>query len=368
MKYLPLPLIVLLCLSAVSAQDALGLAVQGRGRDVFMRPHSDNSAETEIVFVDLLTGETTSVVTTGERYTLLQDAVLYFDLSDRQVKRISPDGEIRNHSFIKMTSADYRLDWTISDDRQLIAWALSQRSADQKLTTTIRLADPAGSQIRQLIAYGPRAGIRLLPVAFGADGNRLYIDVHADGADSLSPYPRRSNLFMLDFGGAGVATRQLPGESACFCAVGFGNGVMLRLAPSGEPDSTQVEIYDIDTGAARVIAPVSRGDYDKSGNVLVSPDDSFAVYALTRTSSLRASAEEARTVLVLADIENARQSVIGSPMHKFARPIMWTEDNSAVLFTQAGSPATWKFQLEEGRAKKVASATYLGRLSESASN
>ncbi len=366
MRFILFSLITLLCSSAVAGQDATGFGVQGHSWDVYLQTDPTSPDVTVITFVDLLTGDATAVSTSGERYTLLDDAVLYFDVADEQVKLVRPDGDIREHPFISKSSADYRIDWTVSADGQQIAWAVSQQSDDRQLTTAIMLADHSGSQIRRLLSYGPREGIRLLPVAFGADGASLYIDVHADGAEYASPYPRRSNIFLLDFSGEGVATRLLPGEAACFCAVGFGKGVMLRLAPSGEPDSTQVEIYDIDTGAARVIAPVSRGDYDESGNVLVSPDDAIAVYALTRASGLRASDEELRTVLVLADIVNARQRVIGSALNALARPIMYTEDNSAVLFALEGSAGTWKLQLNDGQVIKVAEATYLGLLNESA--
>ena len=367
MRFLLFSLMILLCAGPVFGQDASGLGVQGHSWDVFLRAHPTSPAETDVIFVDLLTGETTSAPTAGERFTLLDDAVLYFDLADKQVKLIKPDGAIREHPFIAITSADYRIDWTVSHDRRQIAWAVSRRSADQQLSTSIMLADRSGSQIRQLLSYGPREGIRLLPVAFGADGQSLYIDVHADGTERVSPYARRSNMFLLDFGGEGVATRLLPGSAPCFCAMGFGNEVMLRLSPSGEPDSTQVEIYDIETGAARVIAPVSRGDYDEAGNVLLSPDDSLAIYALTQAGGLHAAEHEPRTVLVLADIVNARQRVVGSAMDALARPIMWTEDNSAVLFALEGRDGAWKLQLGDGQAIKVAEATYLGMLNEGAS-
>lgn len=366
MRFFLLTLITLLGGGAAFGQDASGLGVQGHSWDVFLRADSSSPGETDVIFVDLLTGESSSVSTAGERYTLLDDAVLYFDVADQQVKLIRPDGVIREHPFITMTNADYRLDWTVSHDRRQIAWAVSHRSADQQLTTFIMLADHSGSRIRQLLAYGPREGIRLLPVAFGADGTTLYIDVHADGAELAAPYTMRSNMFLLDFSGQGVATRLLPGAAPCFCAVGFGKDLMLRLAPSGEPDSTQVEIYNIQSGAARVIAPVSRGDYDEAGNVLLSPDDSLAIYALTRASGFRAAEQELRTVLVLADTVNARQRVLGGAVPALARPIMWTEDKSAVLFALEGRAGTWKLQLDDGGAIKVADATYLGMLNEGA--
>lgn len=363
MRRFLLTLMALLCAGAALGQDAPALGVQGHSWDVFLGADRSRPGETDVIFIDLLTGESTSVATAGERYTLLDDAVLYFDVAVEQVKVVKPDGVIREHPFISKSSTDYRLDWTVSDDRRQIAWAVTRRAADQQLTTTIMLADRSGSQIRHLLTYGPREGILLLPVAFGADGHTLYIDVHADGAEHATPYTRRSNTFLLDFGGEGVATRLLPGGAPCFCALGFGNDVMLRLSPSGDPDSTQVEIYDIETGVARVIAPVARGDYNEAGNVLVSPDDSLAIYALTRTSGLQSAERELRTVLVLADIVNARQRVVGGILNALARPILWSEDNSAVLFTLEGRAGTWKLQLEDGRALKVADAAYLGMLS-----
>ncbi len=362
MKLFLLTLISLLCSIVAVGQDAIGLGVQGHSWDVFTRPDRSSPGATQVIFVDLLTGHATPVNTAGERFTLLDDAVLYFDVEAEQVKLVKPDGGIREHPFISKASADYRIDWTVSADRRQIAWAVSQRSSDLQLTTSILVADSAGSQIRQLLTYGPREGIRLLPVAFGADGNSLYVDVHADGAESASPYTRRSNLFLLDFSGGSVATRLLPSDDPCFCAVGFGKDVMLRLAPSSDANSTQVEIYDIDTGAARVIAPVARGDYNEAGNLLVSPDDSLAIYALTRSGGLTAPEQELRTVLVLADIVNARQRVVGSVLNDLARPIQWTEDNSAVIFTLAEQAGAWKLRLRDGQTTKIAEAAYLGLL------
>lgn len=362
MRILLLTLIAMLCAGAAFGQDAAGLGVQGLSWDVFLRADASGNGDADLIFVDLLSGETTAVATAGERYTLLDDAVLYFDTVDEQVKLVKPDGVIRAHPFINMTSADYRVDWVVSADRRHIAWALSQRAADQQLTTVVLLADASGSQIRRLLAYGPREGIRLLPVAFGADGATLYIDVHAEGSELASLYPRRSNVFLLDFGGDGVATRLLPGGSPCFCAVGFGNDIMLRLTPGGEPDSTQVEILNIASGESRVVAPVARGDYDQAGNLLVSPDDTRAIYALSRSGGVHSAEQAPRTVLVLADLVDARQRVVGGVLKARARPIMWTEDQSAVLFTLEDQAGTWKLQFDDGEAVKVADATYLGRL------
>ena len=315
-----------------------------------------------MVFVDLLTGQSTAVSTSGERHTVFNNAVLFFDSADERVKLVEPDGAIREHPFITKSSADYRIDWTVSGDRQRIAWALSRRAADGQLTTSIMLAEGAGGQIRELFTYGPRAGIRLLPVAFGAQGSTLYIAVHADGTEQATPYPRSSSIFVLDFGGQSVSTRLLRGDPACFCAIGFGKDVMLRMAPSFAPDNAQVEIYDLATGAVRVSDPIARADYNEAGNVLVSPDDTLAIYALTQAGGIGATEREPRTVLVLVDIVNARQRVLGGVWDALVRPIQWTEDNSAVLFSLEDRAGAWKMPLDDGEAIKVADATYLGML------
>ena len=366
MKYLLLYLITLLVATTVSGQDILRPEVQRHSWDVFIRQAPATQSVTEVIFVDLLTGDSTSASTNGEQFTLIDDAVLYYDVQDAQVKLVKPDGIAREHPFIVMTSADYGIDWAVSADRSQIVWAVSRKTAGEQLTTSIMLSDMAGSAIRELLVYGPREGIRLLPVAFSADGNSLYVEVHADGTAGLTPYTRRTGLFSLDFGGGNVATRTLPGDATCFCAVGFGEEVMLRLAPMGEAGGISVEIYDLQSGAARVMPPVSRGNYEEAGNVLVSPNGALAVYALSQVSDFQSAQQEIRTVLVLADLENARQTVLDHIVTSVVRPISWTEDNSAILFTLEPNGGTWKMKLGDGRALKVAEATYLGMLSDHA--
>jgi hypothetical protein len=50
----------------------------------------------------------------------------------------------------------------------------------------------------------------------------------------------------------------------------------------------------------------------------------------------------------------------------FLRPLAWTEDNSAILFTNPQEDGTWKARLGvQGvtpRPEKIAKATYLGML------
>ncbi len=364
MKYHLLTILFLVTASVVSGQEELRPGAQSQSWDVFIQRDAVNPASKAVIFVDLLTGETSSVATAGERHTLIDSAVIYFDLIDAQVKLVKPDAIIRDHPFIVMNSGDHSVDWTVSDDGQRIAWAISRRDEDNLLTTSIKVADAAGTEIRELLVYGPRLGIRLIPIAFDDDRETFFVEVHADGTGEATPYTRRTGVFALSFGAKNVATSALPADITCFCPVGFGKGVMLRLVTGNESAGIKVEIHELGTGALRVIPPVSLGSYDEAGNILVSPDGKLAVYSLSQISGLGNGQQEISSVLVLADLENARQSVLNSPMTDLLLPISWTEENSAVIVTQELANGTWKMQLDDGVTVKLADATYLGKLGE----
>ncbi|MCY3780194.1 MAG: hypothetical protein OXG78_07795 [Chloroflexi bacterium] len=368
MKHLLLAIAMLLSAVLASGQDELRPGVSSQSWDVFIQRGAENPIETVVIFIDLLTGESIGVVTAGERYTLVGGAVLYFDHAEQQVKLVKPDGIIRDHSFVAMDSGDFRIDWAVSGDGRRIAWANSHKSDDNLLTTTLKVADAAGTEIRELLVYGPRQGIRLVPVAFAGNSETFYLEVHADGTQEAGTYTRRSGLFALDYGGKNVVTSALPGEETCYCAVGFGNDFMLRLVAGGDSAGPELEIHELRTGALRKAPPVSLGDYNEAGNLLVSLDGTLAVYALSQVSGYATDQEEIRSVIVLVDLENARQMAVNYPMSAPVRPISFTEDNSALLLTQAGIGGTWKMQLDDGGTVKVADSVYLGTIGGSAEN
>ncbi len=362
MKHLLLAIIMLFAAATASGQNDLRPGFSSQSWDVYLQQEAGNPTETTVIFIDLLTGDSASVVTAGERHTLIDGAVLYFDWADRQVKLVKPDGIIRDHPYIASTSEDYRVDWAVSDDGGRIAWAVSRKDDDNLLTTMLSVADVAGVEIRELLVYGPRQGIRLAPLAFAGAGETIYIEAHAEGTEASSSYVRRSGLFALHFGGENVATNALPGERACFCAVGFGDDIMARLVSDSDSAGIKLEIYELSSGGLRTVPPVSLGNYDEAGNIVISPDGAMAVYALSQVGGLAAEREEISSVIVLADLENARQMVVNYPMSALARPLSWTEDKSAILLTQEGLGGTWKMQLEDGKTVKVADSVYLGMI------
>ncbi len=360
-----LALVAIFALTIISSgQENIQPDLQGHSWDVFIRRAAGDPETTEIIFVDLLTGASRSVSAHGEGHTLTNSGVMYVDQADGGIKLAKADGIIRDHPFITSARRDEQIDWVLSADRERIAWTTARSTDDDQLVTSVHVAGMASADIRELLVYGPRPGIRLLPVAFGFDEMELLMEVRADGAGEMAPYRRSSGLFALNFAGAQVATRALPGEQSCFCAVGFGTDIMLRLAPNPETMSNDVRVHRISDGSMQVIPAVSRGNYTEAGNLLVSPDDGLAVYALSQISNHGGPEMTIRTVLVLVDLQNLRQRILGSPMPALIKPVSWTEDQNAVIFTTDEARASWKLDLATGQATMVAEAVYLGMLTE----
>jgi hypothetical protein len=63
---------------------------------------------------------------------------------------------------------------------------------------------------------------------------------------------------------------------------------------------------------------------------------------------------------MLVDLEAMTQKPLTDPITTFVEPLMWTEDNSAIIFTSRQRDGTWKINLADGRLDRVADATYMG--------
>lgn len=346
----------------IQTQDDIQPDLQRHSWDVFIRRNAELPALTDMIFIDLLSGGQSVVSAAGERFTLSAGGLLFFDPEERQVKIAKADGIIRDHPFIKAGAAAHSVDWAVSGDGGQIVWTVSRMTEDGKLITATWLADAAGAEIRELLVYGPRAGIQLLPIAIIETNGEIFMEAHALGSGGQSPYRRRTGLFSLTIRDDELETRALPGDGACLCAVGFGANLMLRLAPNPDLSGLYVEIFDLDGGDPRVIPPLSRGDYNEAGNILLSADGKQAVYALSQIRETSTERDAIRTVLAHVDIENGRQRIASSPMPDLVRPLRFTDDNRAVLVTLEHSDATLKIDLEEGGLVEVAEAIYLGQL------
>ena len=347
---------------SVFGQDVVQPGLQQHTWDVFTRRKAENPAQTDLIFINLLSGERTTIGAVGQQFALTNNGVIYLDRQAGQVKLAKADGIIRDHPFIHVTTDLRRVDWVVSADGEQIVWTISQTVNGGQLVTATWLADIAGAEIRELLVYGPRDGIHLLPIAFGDDGSEIYMEAHADGSEGLSPYSLRTGLFALVVTADELHTRALPGDPNCLCAVGFGANRMLRLAPNSDAGGLDVEVYPLDGGDLQIIPALSRGNYRDGGNILLSADGTQAIYALSQVRDSAAEIDEIRTLLIHVDISNGRQRIASSPITDLARPLAFTDENRALLFSTQQSNLTYKLDLENGRHTKVADAVYLGQL------
>lgn len=359
-------IIILALLPAVSAysQDNAQPELQLHSWDVFTRHNAENETLTDVIFIDLLSGDQSAFRAPGERFTLAKTGVIFFDFAERQVKLGKADGVIRDHPFIHLTTESHRVDWAISDDKNWIVWSISRLGDDGQLITATWLADVAGAEVRELLVYGPRDGIQLRPIGFGEDKSEIFMEAMALGSEGSGTYTRRTGLFALALADDELVSRSLPGDQTCFCAVGFGANLMLRLTPNRASNGLDVEVSVLDSGDKQDIPALSRGSYSEGGNILISEDGKQAVYALSQVRDAAGERAEIRSVLVHVDIESGRQRIASSPIDGPIRPLAFSERNRAALVAAEQSGKTLKVELEDSRLVTVADAIYLGQIGE----
>ncbi len=348
----------LLLAGAAAAQPDTDFA--GHPLQVFLERDIDQAGTDRLLFVDTLTGSSTPLEVKGERYTLAQRAVLYYDTAANRVMLARPDGSTAEHPFIQPGPQTRRIDWLLSPDGTHIAWTTTESLADGTLSTVTTVATTAGDNLREGLVDGPRAGIRALPVAFNADYTVLYMDYQPDSIADLTPFRQYAGLFALTLDSGAAAF--LPGEPGCFCGAGIGSGLLLRLQLSPAADGFDAAVHHLDSGASAVIPALALPGYTQGGDVLIAPDGTRAVYALAQMRDFGGPNQSVRTVFVLVNLTARTQAALTSPITTFVQPVAWSEDNTAVIFTSPDQDGTWKVNISDGRLAKIAAATYLGAL------
>lgn len=354
MKFLAVVWGVLLLLIGMQRANA-----QNPIEQVFLQSDVDSAGTDRLTFINVLTGEQASVTVNGERYTPLERSVMYFDAAANRVMLALPDGTTREHPFIQPGATTRRVDWLVSPDNQVIAWTLTDGSPNSLMTTTT-IANLDGTNPRQVLVDGPRDGIRALPVAFSKDHHTLYMDFQPDGIGGFTPFPQYAGMFALD-----TTTSQwsyLPDEPACFCGAGFGNGLFLRLKVNQDLSGFDLHVYNLAGQVSQTIPAQSIRNYTQAGDIVLSPDGTKAVYALSQVQDFGRPSQSVRTVFMLVDLQGLTQTALTDPITTFVEPLAWTEDDTAVIFTSRQRDGTWKVSLSDGKLTKVAEATYLGTI------
>ncbi|MEO8392610.1 MAG: hypothetical protein ABI700_06425 [Chloroflexota bacterium] len=309
----------------------------------------------QLIFVDLLAGTSSKIPVNGDHFTVVKGGVMFFDRTRHRVMIAAPDGTLTEHPFIQPAETVTRIDWNISHDEQTIAWTETS-GAPSALTTTTYVAGIDGEEQRMVFSDGPRDSIRAYPVAFSEDKSILYMDYQPDTIGDLTPFRQYAGLFALDL--VSGSTNSLPGEPGCFCGAGIGGDTFLRLtlADSG----FNLRIRSLTNSTEATLAPIN--NYTQGGDVLIAPDGNRAVYALAQITGFGTPGQTVQTVIVLVDLLNLSQRTLAPPTNHLLRPILWTEDDSAVLFADPQSQSTWKAMIRDGSFEQVASGIYLGAL------
>lgn len=307
----------------------------------------------QLTFIDLLTGETRSAPVNGERFVVVGGSVMFYDRASRRVMLAAPNGSLRAHPFIQPSDPANRVDWQVAHDGQMIAWTETSGSPSA-LTTTTWIATMDGEDKREVFSDGPRDGIRAYPVAFNGDHTMLYMDYQPNTLGDLTPFRQYAGLFALDL--ASGETNSLPGEPGCFCGAGIDAGMFLRLAAAN--GGFNLRIHDLNNDSETLLTPVNA--FTQGGDVLIAPDGTRAVYALAQISGFGTANQSVQTVIVLVDLLNRSQQVLGAPSDRLLRPILWTEDDSAILLADPQAQTTWKATVQNGTLEQIANGIYLG--------
>jgi hypothetical protein len=186
----------------------------------------------------------------------------------------------------------------------------------------------------------------------------LYLDFQPEGISDFTPFPQYAGLIALDL--TTLQWAYLPGEPGCFCGAGFGGGLFLRLKVNGDLSGFDLHVHNLAGQIEQTIPAQAIRNYTQAGDILLSPDGTKAVYALSQIKDFGKAGQSVRTVFMLVDLVSMTQTALTEPITTFVEPLAWTQDNSAIIFTSRQRDGTWKINLNDGRLDKAAEATYLG--------
>ncbi|RMG72174.1 MAG: hypothetical protein D6711_13560 [Chloroflexi bacterium] len=320
-----------------------------------------------LTFIHTTDGENVTVPVSGERFTIIQDGVMYFDTQRGRVMIIYPDGRQVEHPFIQPTPESRRVDWVVSDDGTWIAWTLTSTDPQGRLTTRTSVAQTNGSNQRVIFTETDmtNSSLRALPIAFSEDNQILYMDSHPEGIAQFTPFNQYVSMFAIDLA-TGEKTL-LPGEegSSCICGGTVDQGLFLRLRLRLATDSSgfDLHIYDLTDNTEITFPTLRLNNYNTSGDILLSPDGKQLVYTLARIQNFGTASQAIQTVFVLVDLTTGEQTRLNSAaLDTLMRPIAWTENNTAILLIDPVQRQTWKFTIENSDLQRVANGIFIGFL------
>ncbi|GAB4520037.1 MAG: hypothetical protein OHK0046_29760 [Anaerolineae bacterium] len=361
LKALLLMLTLIVMSLPIRAQEATDLPDDPRNHPWQAFVQENRNGADVVTLVDMLTGATLIREVTGERYTVFKRGLMYYDTSTRRVMVLAPSGESREHPFVQPNN--YRVDWTISDDRTHIAWTVTDTTASGMLTTVTTVATIDGTAQRVVLRDGPRQDVRALPMAFSPDHSTLYLDLgHIDGLDRFTDFNLYAGVVGVDVESGEVIPLPDEAPANCLCGADVRQYRFGRLRLTDDLSGFDFYAYHLLAQTTSILPALALPNYTIGGDVLISPDGTRAVYALSRVNGFGTAEQTSQTVFVLANLETMTQTALTRAITTFVVPVEWTEDNSAVMLTSPLSSGTWKLDLVDGQVTRIANATYIGTL------
>lgn len=353
-------IILLSIFSFSTAQDD----VRNHPFSVFVESNIDATGLDRLLFVDMLTGETTDLTIYGERYTIYDQAVLFYDYAARQMRLATPDGTTQDHPFIQMRADIQRVDWVVSEDRNQIAWTLTGTDAQARLETTTFISDADGTTIREVYTSVDEANrnTRAMPIALDTQNNRLYMDLQPDRIREFTPFKLYAQLFSVDLTTGEMTI--LPGEAGrCLCGADVRRNTFIRPRLTDDLQAYDIVLHDLNAQVSEVLPALRFNTRYETGDIIIAPDGDRAIYTLSSIEDFGQPNESINTLFILVDL-NARthQPLIQQPIRTFVIPAGWSDDSSALLLANPNQNGTWKINIADGRLERIADATYIGQL------
>jgi hypothetical protein len=351
---------LVLLLVALAGAGMLPVCVGAQGGvprrlDVFVEQDPETGTAS-IYFVDTLSGLSTVVdASSGTRFTLVGDYVLYERRYSGVVMRAAPDGTQQPHPFIRRDIGFQAVRWVVSPDGRAIAWV----QVDMAGRSEAYVAWADGSDWRQMPISSPEPPLELYPVWLTNGMTAFFYDVayRAEPART-NPYPTYRHL--TEYSILGEAFYDLPQEPNCLCSAAFtpDGRIFARLEAEDGEGPFALRVWDVPSDA-NIRIPAPELFFPLAGDLILNDKGTFAAYNVASASGADADPQYA---LVVVDMVAEQQTLPLDPGPVRYRPVAFIDEDSALLLTGVTTNGTYKLNLTSGEFQRVADLSYLGTI------
>lgn len=324
-------------------------------------------------FADPLSGLSTPLRVEGfppnlivlDQFNLSQAGIMFRDPRTGAPQLVGPDGQLRPHPFIPQQAGGWvALDWVLSPDGGSVAW-VEVYPSPQEWLSQIYIADVFGGEIQTLPPQSPRqVGTRLLPLSLSNDRQLLFLDMAAplSPATGSTLYFRPAHEVWLYAAFQGNY-QALPGEPACACGAGIGEGDFFRFG--FRDGGLELIWWDLAAGTQQAL-PSTGPRFAQGGDFYFPPPNPAAegprLAFYSQGENLDDSAITAQFALMAIDLTSRQQNMILPPSGQRFRVLALEAGGEVLLLGDVYGGATYKLTIATGDLQLVSEFTWLGQL------